>query len=269
MTETPEKELELECSLCKDIYLEPKTLGCLHSFCLECLETYIERNHATSCLSCPLCRTPFQKQQASNFPTDSFLLHSLNIHNSLSNSISQQKKQKLMCLDEQNEATCYCLDCEIYFCETCATSHKNLKVTINHQIIPIQEMKNQTQINSNSNSRSQLFCQTHQQREMELYCEDCKVPICSLCVLQHAGHKLSAISDIVAKEKQTLMELINQVIFFFFCFLFLISYFFCFFFLFVCVCLFVCLFVCFLFVFLSLYFLSLYFLFHSTLQINK
>jgi len=196
------EELDLECSLCKDIYREPKTLGCLHSFCLECLEIHYERNHSNVELKCPICRTPFQvesRDHLSNLSTDSYLQDALNTHNLLDNYIPQQKKQKFACVDGKNEATSYCLDCKEYLCEGCVNAHKIMEGLKDHQI------------NSITNSNNQFYCQIHQQKEMDLFCEDCKLLICSFCVPHNPFHNVLVISDTIKNEKLLLFDSINQV----------------------------------------------------------
>jgi len=225
MSSTPK---ELECSLCKDIYREPKTLNCLHSFCLECLETLLERNHSNIQLACPLCRTHLhlEPQQLSTLPTDSFLLNSLKEYNGINVSENKlQQLQQLMCLDGENEATHYCLDCQEYLCSSCTKPHQKAKITANHQVISIDDAKNENVIMKQS---SLIYCETHQQEEVKLYCDDCKLPICSVCTEQHHSHKMLTLSSIIGNEKQSLIDLINQVILLIYDFLFFFL-FFCFF----------------------------------------
>jgi RING-type zinc-finger len=74
----------LQCKVCLDGLKEPKTLPCLHTFCAECIQSYITQNsHShdgrSSLFSCPICRRPIfvPKEGANGFP-DSFFVRSLN-----------------------------------------------------------------------------------------------------------------------------------------------------------------------------------------------
>ena len=48
----------IRCRMCNRIYQEPKLLPCLHSFCLPCLQSYIDETIPPSEMkfSCPICQ---------------------------------------------------------------------------------------------------------------------------------------------------------------------------------------------------------------------
>jgi len=48
-----------ECSICAEVFKEPRCLPCAHTFCLGCLEVYGKGIKPSSKALCPLCRTKF------------------------------------------------------------------------------------------------------------------------------------------------------------------------------------------------------------------
>ena len=55
-----------------------------------------------------------------------------------------------------------------------------------------------------------LYCQQHQNRELELYCETCEELICFHCTIQqHNGHKYNLIGEVFEKHKKEIMSSLN------------------------------------------------------------
>jgi len=65
-------EKEITCPICGDLFTDPKTIPCLHTFCKRCFEKWIESNKKTAFISCcPLCRAPLpQGYEISSVPTN-------------------------------------------------------------------------------------------------------------------------------------------------------------------------------------------------------
>ena len=48
---------EVSCSVCSDLFTDPKHLSCLHSFCLKCLNRWYETCGGGQAIKCPKCQT--------------------------------------------------------------------------------------------------------------------------------------------------------------------------------------------------------------------
>ena len=122
-------EEQLTCPVCLDLYTNPKTLPCLHSFCQECLEGLPQEREArgdTYYLSCPTCRqhTEVPRKGVGAFPVAFHLNNLKEITQSLKNKVSDP--QQVTCNDHDKPLDMFCVTCVTVICHYCAIhTHKD------------------------------------------------------------------------------------------------------------------------------------------------
>ncbi|XP_021339613.1 transcription intermediary factor 1-beta-like, partial [Mizuhopecten yessoensis] len=197
----------LECPICLERLRQPKSLPCLHSFCQDCLGTYIIKPFsgkialATS-FPCPVCRrmvTPVNQAEtkedwAKQFPNNGVIQELI--------KIKEQSSGPLYCTPCQtkgnpsNPAKFWCKKMESGFCETCKVDH--------HDIIHIEcDILDITRHDSNRPKHNPTVphCDQHDEN-MVWYCEDHKLLGCSICVFE--DHRRCEAVTIAAKYIQKL-----------------------------------------------------------------
>ena len=128
------KELT-ECSICTEMFRNPKILPCLHTFCLECLQQYGAGKEDGDLMSCPMCRKEF------NVPTGglsklsaNFFVDRLITAQSAATVASQHKVEECdVCLTGEQlkvTASSFCKECHKNLCDACSQLHKNMKTTM-------------------------------------------------------------------------------------------------------------------------------------------
>ena len=123
-------EEQLTCPVCLDLYTNPKTLPCLHSFCEACIERFPQdKEGETYYLSCPTCRKRIELPEggAGAFPV-AFTLNSLKETHSLLKAIPVSDPQQETCNDHGKPLELFCETCETVICHYCAVrTHKDHK----------------------------------------------------------------------------------------------------------------------------------------------
>ncbi|XP_068726651.1 E3 ubiquitin-protein ligase TRIM71-like [Montipora capricornis] len=204
---------EAECPLCIETVKNPKTLPCLHSFCLECLDRHANfaRRQLKATIKCPVCQTSFQIPETDTFENlpSSFHLNRL-VDVLVLEDCSVQSHRCSSC-DENNTATCYCFVCQDFLCASCFEAHQRLKATRGHRNVLIDKLQAQ---DVQELIHRPVMCsqQYHEDQPLEFYCEDCKVLICHKCtVVSHDRHSKTDTQKAAQEQKNQMADAVAKV----------------------------------------------------------
>ncbi|XP_068725852.1 E3 ubiquitin-protein ligase TRIM71-like [Montipora capricornis] len=204
---------EAECPLCIETVTNPKTLPCLHSFCLKCLDkhaNFASRQLKTT-IKCPVCQTSFQIPEANTFDKLPSSFHLNRLVDVLALDDTSLQSQRCNSCDENNTATCYCFVCQIFLCTSCFEAHQRLKVTRGHRNVLIDKLQAQ---DVQDLIHRPVMCsqQYHEDQPLEFYCEDCKVLICHKCsVVSHNRHTMTDTQKAAQEQKMQMADAVAKV----------------------------------------------------------
>ena len=204
---------EAECPLCIETVTNPKTLPCLHSFCLECLDRHANfaRRQLKATIKCPVCQTSFQIAEKDTFENLPSSFHLNRLVDVLALEDGSVQSQKCNSCEENNTATCYCFVCQNFLCASCFEAHQRLKASRGHRSVLIDKLQAQ---DVQELIHRPVMCsqQYHEDQPLEFYCEDCKVLICHKCtVVSHDRHSKTDTQKAAQEQKMQMADAVAKV----------------------------------------------------------
>ena len=206
------KRLEnvLECAVCAGDLTDARVLPCVHTFCLKCITKWSQSKEAGSKVSCPICRKQSEIPEGgtADLPKNCFVDKLLEVQK-LSNALSQDNLLCDVCCDDweksgqkvTKKAAVYCAECRRNMCKECC-GYQKFYLSGAHKLV---ELSNEMNVDEVKLYFLGNKCEKHADKDLEIYCFDCKVPVCMMCYIKsHNSHKCSDIKE-VAKDLEKQM----------------------------------------------------------------
>ena len=207
----------LTCELCTKAYKDPVMLPCLHSFCLDCLTKYADKEGlADGKVVCYTCKVPSSLPESgiSSFSSDLRLSHLVELRY-YQTKITGKTAPCEQC-KSNTAATIFCSNCRKFMCAGCRENHQSWQDLRNHNMYELDLFKD---VEKNEKQIFEIMlppqeCRTpwHKDKILTYYCEECKVPICKDCTfVEHKNHPYAYIWKIADRERLQITELIANM----------------------------------------------------------
>ncbi|XP_048253788.1 protein wech-like isoform X2 [Haliotis rufescens] len=171
----------LTCVICTEVFTDPATLQCNHTFCKSCLLKYTKTQPEAiqdKTIPCPSCRqltrvtnpdSPVEKWGSQLKPS--------HVIQGLMDDLGESSDTCSVCKEdgETTPGTMWCTICDDVFCDGCLQLHKKMPRLRDHEVIDLR-------IHSNEKPKAQRFmCRIHKDEKIKLFCKDCRMAICTVC----------------------------------------------------------------------------------------
>ena len=191
-------EDETKCGICLELFQDPRSLPCLHTFCRECIQRTMNDNHS---LKCPVCRAKIElgAEGAELLPVDQYAFQELPLKK-LQEPVGVDKKCGFCC--EAEPPVAWCNDCGVLVCSQCLALHKKMAPLKKHHIMESGQPKTSEKVLVASG------CLRHTGVTLKFLCTECSEMVCSECLLMtHKDHKYSTLEE----AQQSLETRLNEL----------------------------------------------------------
>ncbi|XP_061169477.1 E3 ubiquitin-protein ligase Midline-1-like [Saccostrea echinata] len=188
------------CPICFENFKSPRYLPCLHTFCYDCLLSYIvtacKQKEAPVGFQCPLCRIFVPVPVFPALPEKWAEL--IPVNKTIQALVAKGDDIKFCdaCKrgNEEEIASDWCETCMEALCGICTKCHKKSLASSQHRIIPIRSLKENVHVDR---SETREYCSIHQEK-IKYFCDDHHEACCMHC--ECTVHRTC--TQVVTVEKQ-------------------------------------------------------------------
>uniref|UniRef100_A0A3B3UF74 RING-type domain-containing protein n=1 Tax=Poecilia latipinna TaxID=48699 RepID=A0A3B3UF74_9TELE len=175
-------EDQFQCSICLDIFTDPVSTPCGHTFCKACLTRHWAGKQECQC---PLCNNKFDKDlKLSVNTTFREVVDNFKKHHPTSDATSLLKPWEVscdVCPANKLRASRTCLVCLASFCETHLEPHLRVAALRRHKLSnPVPDLE-------------EKICREHN-RILEFFCLNDQMRLCALCT-EHSDHDTISLNE--------------------------------------------------------------------------
>lgn len=207
------------CSICVDVFREPVSLPCEHSFCRQCLQTFAyqttpeetedtsPQGSGTRHLACPLCRadTDLGGDGVAGLPLNEEL--AALVDRSGTAAVHETPMCSMCQPNNTSPAVEFCATCDVLYCEECLSALHPMRGPLKrHIIVPVAEYISQgmgegRDFDGEEESDPRITtCKDHGNTPTG-FCFTCKVLICDQCKPRHMDHLVKDVPSAVQELK--------------------------------------------------------------------